>query len=434
MRFGVNYTPSKGWFHSWLNPQWASVEQDMEAIASLGLDHVRIFPFWPILQPNRTFINHKGLDDVRHMVDIAAKVGLDSYVDVLQGHMSSFDFVPAWLVSWHERSMFSDQAAVDAEAHLAEELYDALESQPRFKGLTLGNECNQFADKAHPRRMKATRDDVSHWLASMEAPLRPRAELSGRVLLHSENDAVWYVDGHPFVPTHASTMGDVTAVHSWVFNGTAQHYGPLSEQSTRHAEYMVELSKAFATDPHRPVWLQEIGAPGNVMDAESMPQFCRSSVEHVADTTNLYGVTWWCSHDVDSSLSDFPPFEHDLGLFDESGKLKPIGKAFREVAQGITASSAGRQPEQRTHAIVIPVDASEVPVMRSANSPGGSLFEAWMELSAQGLRPTFVTSTQAKNPDELRRRGVKVCHNVELRPGTAYNVVSDPSLESAQAQ
>ena len=32
MRFGVNYTPSNGWFHSWLDPDWHSVDRDLKQI------------------------------------------------------------------------------------------------------------------------------------------------------------------------------------------------------------------------------------------------------------------------------------------------------------------------------------------------------------------------------------------------------------------
>ena len=97
-----------------------------------------------------------------------------------------------------------------------------------------------------------------------------------RLIAHSENDAIWYADGHAFLPRYASCKGDVTTVHSWVFNGTGQHYGPMSCESLGHAAWLVELSKAFAADPHRPVWVQEIGAPGNVIDSADAPEFCRA--------------------------------------------------------------------------------------------------------------------------------------------------------------
>ena len=93
MKFGVNYTPSHGWIHAWLDPDWDGIDNDLKQISELGMDHVRIFPIWPYLQPNRTWINKKGVADVRRMVHIAGEHGLDAYVDVFQGHLSSFDFL-----------------------------------------------------------------------------------------------------------------------------------------------------------------------------------------------------------------------------------------------------------------------------------------------------------------------------------------------------
>src|SRR5699024_1229670 len=148
-------------------------------------------------------------------------------------------------------------------------------------------------------------------------------------------------------PAHASRLGDVTAIHSWIFNGTAQKYGAMSPQSLRHAEYLTELSGAFATEPDRSVWLQEIGAPLNVLEAAEAPDFCTRAVRHAADCTNLWGVTWWCSHDVDRSLADFPPLEYSLGLIDAEGRVKPIGRAFADLAAELRARPVprpGRQP------------------------------------------------------------------------------------------
>lgn len=96
MRFGVNYTPRVGWFHSWLDLDLDAIREDFEQIAALDLDHVRIFPLWDLIQPNRGLIRPAGLAAVGDVVDAAAEYGLDVNVDALQGHLSSFDFLPAW--------------------------------------------------------------------------------------------------------------------------------------------------------------------------------------------------------------------------------------------------------------------------------------------------------------------------------------------------
>src|SRR5699024_12370610 len=82
-RFGVNYTPRQGWFHSWLDLDLNAVGEDLQAIASLRVDHVRIFPLWPLLQSNRTLIRARALDDVRARVVLSAAVGLNLAVDAV---------------------------------------------------------------------------------------------------------------------------------------------------------------------------------------------------------------------------------------------------------------------------------------------------------------------------------------------------------------
>lgn len=142
LRFGVNYTPTRGWLHSWLSFSPDDVRRDFEGIAQLGLDHVRIFPLWPVLQPNRTLIRQQALDDVRSVVDVGREFNLDVGVDVIQGHMSSFDFVPAWLYTWHDKNMFSHPDAVSGQVELVRRLGERLADADNFLGLTLGNEVN----------------------------------------------------------------------------------------------------------------------------------------------------------------------------------------------------------------------------------------------------------------------------------------------------
>lgn len=343
--------------------------------------------------------------------------------------MSSFDFLPSWLITWHKTNMFTDSAAVEAEARLVRAVYDALADVPRFKGITLGNECNQFTDASHPGRMVASSEQIGTWLRALIDPIEADAAKRGQTVVHSENDAVWYEDGHAFTPVMVGGIGDESVIHSWVFNGTAQRYGALSEESTRHAEYLIELSKAFADDSGRLVWLQEIGAPGNVIDEADAPLFCRRSVEHAADCTGVSAVTWWCSHDVDESMGDFPPFEHHLGLFDVRGHVKPIGREFSRLAGRFRNAS---DPQRRDDAIVVEVGEDGNPTLREACAPGGSVFSKWMEMSAAGMRPAIVSSKQSADRTLLKERGIERCISVDMKAGMAYNAVSDPSLSAAQ--
>src|SRR5690625_1114391 len=95
VRFGVNYTPRQGWFHSWLGLGRNAVGRDLQPLASLGVDHARLFPLWRLLQPDGTLLRARALADVRAVVDSAAAVGLDVVVDPIEGHLSGFPFVPS---------------------------------------------------------------------------------------------------------------------------------------------------------------------------------------------------------------------------------------------------------------------------------------------------------------------------------------------------
>ncbi|MFD0144867.1 MULTISPECIES: glycoside hydrolase 5 family protein [unclassified Streptomyces] len=399
-RFGVNYTPSRGWFHHWLDFDLDEVRTDLDAIAALGLDHLRVFPLWPVFQPNRTLIRPRAVAQLVALVDAAAERGLDVAVDGLQGHLSSFDFRPSWTLTWHRRNLFTDPDVLDGQAAYLRTLASALADRPNFLGMTLGNEINQFSGDPHPDPDRITPDEAESWLRRMLEECERAAP--GRLHLHAEYDAAWYLDEHPFTPAHAARIGAVTAVHSWVFNGTAQRYGAESVATGQHAAYLIELSKAWAEDPGRPVWLQEVGAPAPHIAPDRAADFTRTTVAAALDCPDLWGITWWCSHDVDRSLADFPELEYSLGLLTGDGAVKPAGRALADAVAEFRALA--HRPRPRTTALVL--DLPDEAAKRSACAPGGAFFEAFMRLAADGARPAVVLASRASDRDHLTARGI----------------------------
>lgn len=401
LRFGANYTPSTNWMHSWLSLNLDDVRRDFAGLADLGLDHVRIFPLWTVLQPNRSLIRVEAVADVRAVVDVGAEFGLDVSVDVIQGHLSSFDFIPSWLYTWHDKNMFTHPDALSGQVALVERLAESLGDAKNFLGFTTGNETNQFSASVHPSPWPVTTAEAANWITTLLDAAESSAPDQEHV--HSEYDAAWYLDGHGFTPALAARLGAMTTVHSWIFNGTAQRYGGRSAASDRHAEYMIEVSRAFATDPRRRTWLQEVGAPSNCLTDDETPGFLEATVRNAARTDDLWGVTWWCSHDVSRSLVDFPELEYSLGLIDQSGAAKPIGRRFAEIIPELRERGP-RVP--RELGIVIEVDDDDTPVSRGALAPGGPIFEAWVQACESGVDPAFVTSTQAADARVLASRGI----------------------------
>ncbi|MGI8331240.1 glycoside hydrolase 5 family protein [Actinomadura scrupuli] len=412
VRFGVNYTPSVGWFHHWLDFDLDDTRADLDSIAALGLDHVRLFPLWPLFQPNRTLIRPRAVDQLLSVVDAAAERGLDVSVDGLQGHLSSFDFVPAWLRTWHRRNMFTDPVAIAAQADYLRTLAAALADRPNFIAMTLGNETDQFSGAPHPDPDEAGPDAAHDWIVRLLEACGQGAP--GRPHTHSEYDAVWFQDGHAFTPAHAARLGPATTVHSWVFNGTAQRHGP-DGVATRHlAEYLIELSKAWALDPARPVWLQEVGAPAPHVPAERAADFAEATVLNAMSCENLTAITWWCSHDVDRGLADFPELEYSLGLLTNAREPKPLG----DRVAGLAARWAGEPPPvvRRTTALVVDAGDELTAPARASCAPGGEFYEAWVRLAADGVRATAVLAQRAHDPGHLAARGItEVIHPAQVR-------------------
>ncbi|MFE9646063.1 glycosyl hydrolase [Streptomyces sp. NPDC006365] len=395
LRFGVNYTPRRGWFHSWHDFDPAHAREDLAQIAGLGLDHVRIFHLWPLLQPNRMLIRTAAVDQLVRLVDLAAEAGLDVLVDGIQGHLSSFDFYPEWTRSWHHRNVFTDPEAIEAQAELLRVLGGALADRPNLLGLQLGNELNNLVE-----HNPATPDQVDHYLDTLLTAARSGLGAKGLVT-HSAYDAAWYGDDHPFTPEASARKGDLTTVHPWVFSADcARRYGPRSPQVRHLAEYGVELAKAYATERARPVWVQETGAPEPHIPAPDAPGFARATVLNAAECTHLWGVTWWCSHDVDRSLADFPELEYTLGLFDSTGRAKPIASALADVVAKLRTGPHQAQP--RDTALILDC----TPATRSVSGPGGAYFEEWMRLRADGLRPAVVPAAWAEDAEYLAARGI----------------------------
>lgn len=385
-RIGVNYTPRRGWFHSWLDLDLAEIGEDLAAIAGLGLDHVRVFPLWPLLQPHRTLMRTSAIDDVLAVVDTAAGCGLDVSVDLLQGHLSSFDFLPSWVSTWHRRSIFTDPDVVSAQHELARVLARELADRPHVAGMTLGNEIGQFARPDHPDRDLVSPDAATAWTADLLATIADA--FPGGRHHHCFDDAVWFTDDHPFTPAAAVGLGDATTVHSWVFTGAGPRLGAGHPGLALFGRYLIEVALAWhrvhGADPSRRIWLQEIGAPAPWVAGDDAAEFASDSIRHAADSPAVEAITWWCSHDVDRSLADFPEVEYTLGLFDADGRVKPLGEAV-----GALARERGTAPEPTGSAPVAPPpfplpDLSPDGRNRSLLAPAGGTFTAWIEEALAG--------------------------------------------------
>lgn len=375
LRYGANYVPSTGWFYSWLDFDPDAARRDFADLAGIGLDHVRVFPIWPWIQPNRGLLRQRPIDDLLRLIDIAAEFELDVAVDLLQGHLSSFDFLPSWVLTWHRRSVFADLTVRDGLRTYAARLSAAVASRDNVFAITLGNEVDNLWP-ANP----TTPADSRAWAAELLDVVHAAAP--DVLALHSLYDATWYQPDHPYQPADAVELGDLTTVHSWVFNGAAGPGEGLTDAAVSHADYLVELAAATSAasasaaaasgGPARPVWLQEVGAPRPQVAPGDAAEFVQRTLALATPNPAIWGVTWWSSHDIDRALLDFPDREYDLGLFTTDHTPKPAALALAEVVKS-PRTVAVRRPT-----LTLPCDPRTEPDRRAELAPGSRFHLSWV--------------------------------------------------------
>ncbi len=376
-RLGVNYVPSKNWWYAWLDWDDSAIQRDLEAIAALGADHLRIQCLWPYFQPNPTFTSPLLLERLNRLLDLADTAALDVVITVFDGWLSGFDFRPAWLTPG--RSMFTDPQALDAERALLAAIADAVSTHPRFLGIDVANEPNVLTGGNPVDRAAGDR-----WITGMLAHCQHVAP--SRMHCVGVDHQPWLADDQPFSRETLATTGQITPIHSWIwFTGALRRYGPAALGTTHLAEYLLTVARAYSPDPARPVWLQEVGvAPGWVPSPED---FLDAALAAACSVPNLWGITWWCSHDVDRSLSGFADLEYDLGLLTTANEVKPLGRRFRAFADRLRSGDIEPAPP-RTTALVLP----------DAGTPDLAFADRFMDLIGAGVHPAIVLERDTTDP------------------------------------
>ena len=146
----------------------------------------------------------------------------------------------------------------------------------------------------------------------------------------------------------------------------------------------------------------EIGAPGNVIDSADAPEFCRRSIDAIADCPDVFGVTWCCSHRIPSTFSDFRSSSTNLACSMWTG-LSPTLARRSETQSPPTGIRLHRHARQRC---VIQwmnraTRSCELLKLRAARSSRHGRTE-----SSGGERPCVITSLDAGNPAKLANQGI----------------------------
>jgi hypothetical protein len=326
------------------------------------------------------------------MLDLAGERRLDVEVTVLNGAVSGFLFVPPWLINNGNGSVaniFTDPAVLAATRRLFTALGQGIGRHPRFLGFDLSNEIYWFTQPFGIDVPPAVGDG---WLRTMFADAEAAAP--GRLHVAGIDHFPWLNDDY-FSRDALGTTGSVSANHTWAgWADVFTTYGPMSTPSLHYSEYFIELIKAFHTDPRRQVWIEETGVSSVWMDPHLIPQWTEQSIRNMVSCEDLWGVTWWCSHEVNRALTGFNPLEYDLGVYTNDRRLKPIGATIAELVREYDRNPP--RPLHRSTALVLP----------DGLVPSTPFFEPYMRLIDKGVRPAVVKASRSTDKAYLDARGI----------------------------
>jgi endo-1,4-beta-mannosidase len=149
-RFGVNYTPSRNWWFCWNDWDPAPIQRDLDAIAALGVDHLRIMLIWPFFQPNPQWVSPAHLERLDQLLTLMGERNLDALVTAFTGQLSGWFFLPSF-------NRLSEGFYTDEKMRAAEELYirqvaRVMKPHSNIIGFDFGNELNTRGPPRQRRR------------------------------------------------------------------------------------------------------------------------------------------------------------------------------------------------------------------------------------------------------------------------------------------
>jgi endo-1,4-beta-mannosidase len=317
-RFGVNYTPSRNWWFCWNDWNVDPIQQDLDAIAALGADHLRIMLIWPYFQPNLTWVSSAHLERLSQLLGLMAERKLDALITVFTGQLSGWYFLPPF--NKPDPALYTDSEIWKAQELLIRALARTMSQHPNIIGFDFGNEMNTcwHADTAIG----------DAWMAKMFR------------LMHEVCPSAIHVNGvdhHPwFEPAtfsaRALAANPFPVIHAYPYWSEALKYGgPMDPPSTRILSAFAALVRAYAGDARKPVWAGEFNTCIESMTQTQQAQWLESAVTSGIES----GVSWfsyWDSHDVDRKFA-FNSLEYSLGLLTNDGKVKEQGRAFKQLAE-----------------------------------------------------------------------------------------------------
>ncbi len=317
-RFGVNYTPSHNWWFCWNDWDAGPIRRDLDAIAALGADHLRLMLIWPFFQPNPTWVSTAHLERLDQLLALMGEHHLDALVTVFTGQLSGWFFLPSF-------NRLSDGFYTDGTMRSAQELFvralaRVMKRHGNIIGFDFGNELNTCWQASTPQG--------DAWMAKMFE--RMNQDLPSGLHVNGVDHQPWF-EPDTF-SAQALAAAPFPVMHCYPYwTGAMKYGGAMDAPSVKLLAAMAALIRSFAGSQHKPVWAGEFNTCIMELPEKGQAEW----LEKAALAAIEQGVSWfsyWDSHDVDHKFQ-FNPLEYSLGLLTNDGRVKEQGRVFQQLAQ-----------------------------------------------------------------------------------------------------
>jgi len=317
-RFGVNYTPSHNWWFCWNDWNTDPIERDLDAIAALGADHLRIMLIWPFFQPNPKWVSPLHLERLSQLVTLMAARHLDVVVTVFTGQLSGWFFLPSF--NRLSNGFYTDPIMLGAQELFVRELGRTLAPHSNVIGFDFGNELNTCWQTPTPAG--------DAWMKNMFELMY--SVLPDHLHINGVDHRPWFADNDTFSP-QALVAARFPVTHCYPYwSGAVKYGGAFDPPSVKLLAAQAALIRAYAGTQQKPVWVGEFNTCIEELTEKQQAEWLEKSV-HAGIEEGVNWFTYWDTHDCDRKFQ-FPSLEYSLGLMTNDGRVKQQGRVFQQLA------------------------------------------------------------------------------------------------------
>lgn len=377
MLVGCNYWGSKAGVHMWRTQDWdpQSIDDDLAALETLGVEIIRVFPTWSEFQPlvqNKMCFGQPGeyliegsetpvydplwiepevLKRFRYLCDSAQRHRIKLMVSLVTGWMSGRLFTPRMVEG---KNLITDPEALMWEGRFARGFVRKMKDHPAIVAWDLGNECNCMGRIESSAQAWNWLNTISSAIR-MEDPVRP--VVSGMHSQTSNGQGVQWNTRNSWSLQLQGELLDVLTPHPYPsYYLVEANRGPFN--GFRNALHPVSQCLYYTGVSGKPAFPQEVGSLGPRMYPEDMAALGMRQQLWTSWQHGLCGYLWWCA--FDQMHLGYAPFsnnamERELGMMkaDAMRSLKPQAEVLRDFQKVRQTFPEKSLPPRRTDAVCL---------------------------------------------------------------------------------